>query len=446
MPFSSVSSPDTSYMDDETSLMGPAYRAAAFVCLLGVFLRIFISGPVLGLLGIDIYVGMTKSIFTYVNIGSYFIYLSFFLLILDQGDPLARSVDFYRQHRAFFFFAAINILVFFYWGVRKPDGFGLMIDTHIPIPLSAIVLSHAPRSYCRNAIKLLVSFGVTNAVIGIIEAFGKFRIFTFDPKWVVMQEDYFRASAFLGHPLDNAVFTSIILFTVLFLKGRPLLKAFAIAVLVTGLVAFGGRTALAFSVFGLVTYGFYSLKESFRRFSLVKLFFVLALATVAPMLLIGGLYLALTSSMGERFLALHSLSDSSAEARTVVLEAFDYMTRTEFFFGIGGDRITDIIYRVGGKDLMSDIENPWVLLMIQFGAVFFMIWLAGLLVFVLELMSKKPFILRLLIVIYFVVASAFNSFGRKDFLFLVMVMSVICAARGFEIKQNVDRSVSEGSA
>jgi len=426
--------------------MGPAHRTAGFVCLLGVFLRIFISGPVLGLFGIDIYVAMTKNIITYVNLGSYFIYLSFFLLLVERADPLARSVQLYREHRAFFFMAAINVLIFLYWGLRKPDGFGLMVDTHIPLPLAAIVLSYAPRSYCRQAIKLLVSFGVINALLGIAEAIGKFRIFDFDPQWVVMQEEYFRASAFLGHPLDNAVFTSIVLFTVLFLKGRPVLKIGTVAILITSLVAFGGRTALAFSVFGVVLYGLYSLKESFHRLSLLKFFFVMALALIAPMLLLGGLYLALTSSIGERFLALHSLSDSSAEARTVVLQAFDYMTRTEFIFGIGGDRIGDIIFMIGGRDLMSDIENPWVLLLIQFGLIFFMIWLVGLFVFVRALIRDKPFALGLLVVIYFIVASAFNSFGRRDSLFLVMIMAVICASRGFELKQNQERSVSGGSA
>ena len=75
----------------------------------------------------------------------------------------------------------IDTLALAYMTLRSGlPGLAFIIDTHISAALCAIVLSHAPETLCRKAIALLIVAALANGVIGMAEALGKFRIFTFD--------------------------------------------------------------------------------------------------------------------------------------------------------------------------------------------------------------------------------------------------------------------------
>lgn len=407
------------------------HPAAALVCLFGLFLRLVVSDPIQGLLGIDTVNRENASFLTNIHFSNYFIFLSFLILLFDQGKPLRQLANVYREHKAFVNLFLFTVLLFFYWILRGPQGVSLLIDTHLPLPLTAIVLSYAPRSYCKNALRFLALFAIMNSLMGITESLGRFRFFTFNPDWPVLKEDYFRASAWLGHPLNNAVFTAVTFSVLLTLKFNPILKSAATALLLISLVAFGGRTALSLSILTLTLFSLSSARQAFRNMTLLKLFAFAAIGLLGPILVFGVLYLALTSGMGERLMALRSFTDASAEARFVAFRAFDYLTRTDLLFGISSAEVDTITRRISVNFFMSDIENPWVLMLMQLGVVFFAVWLLLTTAFVRELMRGQTFILRLGILTYFVLASAFNSFGRKDFIYMLMVASVVCVARGF---------------
>ena len=130
-----------------------------------------------------------------------------------------------------------------------------MLETHLLPPICAIVLSYAPLSYCRRATYFFIFFATINSSIGIVESIWKFRIFTFDPSWAVNQEPSFRASALIGHPLNNAMFTNIAIFVMLATPMPKLLRSGILAILLVSLVSFGGRIGLLYGVLGTLFYG-----------------------------------------------------------------------------------------------------------------------------------------------------------------------------------------------
>jgi hypothetical protein len=272
-------------------------------------------------------------------------------------------------------------------------------------------------------------------MVGIAEGIGKFRIFSFDPNWVVMNERQFRASAFLGHPLSNAMFTSVALFVLMGIRLHPLLKAGLLAVFLSSLVAFGGRGGLGFSVIGLIPIGLAEARDFLSRgnATMPRLFLVLLAAIAIPVAVLGGLYFLITSDIGARLLAFSSMQDDSAQGRWLAFKVFDYMTDEEMLCGIGAERIEDLTYRMGLHLPVSDIENPWVLMLVHLGAIMFPIWLAFTLAFISRLTLGQPLGLQLAVLTYFITASTSNSFGRKDSNYAIMVCAVVAASRSLAL-------------
>jgi hypothetical protein len=325
-----------------------------------------------------------------------------------------------------------DMLALAYMALRSgAAGLAFLIDTHISAVIGAIVLSHAPKPLCRKAVSLLVIAAFANGVAGIAEASGKFRIFTFDPDWPVLHEAYFRASAFIGHPLDNAIFTVVALFVLLVTDYPLILKALVAAILLAALAAFGGRAALACSVFGLLMLACASLWKIpvHQRITLPQLCMVAGAGLAMPLFMAAIAWLAVHGGMGERLAASATGWDGSADARRLALSAFDYMKPEEIWFGVPGSRIMDIVYRMNLKVPLAEIENPWILMCMSLGAIVFPFWLMATLAFIYRLMKKQPLALRFAVLSYFLIASTANSFGRKDANYLIMASAAICAGR-----------------
>ena len=413
------------------SLLGKSSPAAGLLCLTGFFLHIILSDPLLNSIGIR-HSDEGGHFYERLHPGTVLIFMSFFILLVGRGGVIRRFCTIARQHTAFAVLLVLTALLTVYMALRSgASGITFMVDTHLTPPICAIVLCYTPLSYCRKALYGFIMLAVVNSCVGIAESIGRFRIFTFDPDWVVLHEAQFRASAFLGHPLNNAMFTSAALFVALALRIRVAIKGIIAAVFLTSLVAFGGRGGLAFSVVACLAYFLItSLAALYRgRLTLAQVFLLLAALVAVPAVVLGGGYLLVTSSMGERIATHARLDDESAEGRHLALLAFDYLRGGEMVFGVSQDRIKDITYRLHLAVPLSDIENPWILMFMTLGGLMFPFWLAATLGFIWRLMRGQPWALKLAVLSYFLVASTSNSFGRKDSTYLIMVSAVICAAR-----------------
>jgi hypothetical protein len=420
---------------DDDSPLGGSHRLAALLCLLGFFLLVVLSQPLLNSLGLLSTDKLGGNPLTKVHPGSMVIILSFLVLLNDGGRMTLRAAQLFCKFPIYMSLVAVYLLLIAYWVIRGPVGVGLLLDTHIVAPMCAIILSCAPRRYCRNGVYLFILLATLNSMVGIAEAIGKFRIFPFDPQWSVMNEQHFRASAFLGHPLSNAMFTSVALFVVTGIRLQPLLKAGLLAVFLASLVAFGGRGALGFTVIGLIPIGLGAARNALSspKLTIPNIFLLLLAFLVIPVVVLGGLYLLINSDIGARIHAFSDMQDESAQGRWLAFKVFDYMSIEQIIFGMGSDQIVDVAHRMGLYLPMSDIENPWVLMLMSLGALMFPIWLLFTLAFICRLMRGQPLGLQLAVLAYFVTASTSNSFGRKDADYAIMVCAVIAASRSLAL-------------
>ncbi|MDR3448282.1 MAG: VpsF family polysaccharide biosynthesis protein [Alphaproteobacteria bacterium] len=413
----------------ERSLAGEVYPVAVIVCAIGFFLRILLSGPVLNIIGIP-YGSEDAPTIGKIHPGTYFIIASLLVLILSRGNPLDGLLRVARRQTAFFIFLAIYVLIIFYWALRNPEGIGVLIDTHIVIPICAIVFSYATLRQCRMIVYSYAGIAIVNSVIGIFESLTHIRIFPFDPSWEVLQQDYFRASALLGHPLTNACFTAVSLFIVMGLRLRPGLKAFAFVVMLVSLVGFGSRSALGFAAMGLVVLGLIGIRKSFlsKNMTVMRLMLIVLGVMLIPALCVALIYAAMHSEMGARLMAYDSLHDESATARLVALHVIDFMSPHDLLFGMSSDQITAISSQEGLAN-PADIENPWILMFMFLGIFMFTLWFLGLAGFVWRLMAGSSPALQLAIIEYFCIASTSNSFARKDPILIFLGGIVVCVNR-----------------
>lgn len=403
---------------------------AGVLCATGLFLHIILPDPLLNSLGFH-YSGEYGEFYEKIHPGTFLIFISLFTLLLRDGKPFTQLFSIYRQNQAFLILLLVCSLSFIYMALRGGiNGLAFIIETHINAAICAVVLSHAPAVLCRRIVNMLVITALINGITGIIESLGKFRIFEFDEQWPVLHEQYFRASAFIGHPLDNATFTAIILFVALSSCYSELKKSFITFILVASLAAFGGRAALVCSVAGLLTLGIYYLwkKLTDRQITLTQLFLILGTGLAIPLCLAAIIYLAIDSGIGER-IAESIQWDSSADTRRLAFTAFSYMADAELWLGVSPERIMDIVYRMNLDMPLADIENPWIIMLMGLGLAVFPFWLAATTGFLCSLVKNKPFAFKIVVLVYIAIATTYNSFGRKDANYAIMAGAVICAAR-----------------
>ena len=390
------------------------------LCLFGLFIHILLSDPLLGALGFH-YSGETGSFYEKIHPGTWFIAAGFAALLLQRSNPLQELYVLGREQTASLALLIVCMVCFMYIVARSGvGGSTFMIETHMLPPICVLILCTTPAPLCRRALHLFIAIALLNSGIGIAEAVGKFRLFTFDPHWTVLHETYFRSSALLGHPLNNAMFTAIALCVVLAMDYRGWLKALLTVLMLVSLVAFGGRAALLFSTIAVLLRGASMLRRNMLSHKLMLL--------TAPILLIGGLVVVIQSPIGAR-IAAHGLWDASAHSRFLAPIVLDFMKPEEMIFGVSMDRIMEITARVNQVVPISYIENPWLLMFMALGAVMFPLWLAATLAFARRLLRGQSLAGQLTVWAYFITASTSNSFGRKDSVYLIMACVVTCLAQ-----------------
>jgi len=396
-------------------------------------LHIILSDPLLNSLGFN-YSGEEGKFYEKLHPGSILIIIAFFIFLFISSSPIDKIITISRTNKAAIKLLFICTIAFFYMGLRSGfAGLAFIIDTHICGVICAIILQDAQKKYsgqkyCRKALNLFTLLAVTNSIIAIFEAIYQVRIFEFPADWLVLKEENFRSSAFLGHPLNNAIFTCVALFVMLVSNYNNILKTFFGVIFIISLLAFGGRAALLFAISGSIFLIIINAKEKIRsqKLSLDKMLLSLALYLSATLAIIFLLYYAISQGFGERIFS-HLTWDASANTRILAFKTLDYMTIEEIFIGISAARIMEIAYRINLIYPLADIENPWLLMFMELGGVMFLFWFAAMLNFIKSLLKNKNIALKIAIYSYLIIASTANSFGRKDSVYIIMICAIICA-------------------
>lgn len=252
----------------------------------------------------------------------------------------------------------------------------------------------------------------------------------------------FRALALDHDPLNGAMATMTGVFLALAMTRHAGARAFLVATLMLGLLAFGGRAALAVTVTTLLALGTGALirRAALRRLGLRTV--VPILATVVFAALAAWLVLAGTP-LGERIL-MHLSVDDSAAARAVQWRALGLLDQRQWLLGSSIEQVRQIEFTLGLDAPFADIEDFWLAGFVSLGAVGFAFFLTGMVPFLVWLWRSAPFWGRCMLACGMVVASASNTLARKSDL-LVLLVACVLASAGFAAERAMARPVQRST-
>jgi hypothetical protein len=322
------------------------------------------------------------------------------------------------------------------------SGSAVLPETFWSAGMLALLLESATPKQRRTLAVILMSVVLVNILIGLHETLTQTNWFPliFDPdadpdkmNAMAATTDEFRAHAFYSHPLTASLITGMGFF-LLYAMRLPMLHSAAIfGALLIGLLEFGGRAALGVTLIVSVSTGVVMFFSGIIRRNLKLEFAVMMIGAALAVPLLLAIIVTQTDIGGRIMNTLYF--DSSAQARTTQFEVFRYLSMRNWLFGISQVDLANLKYQIGlgGKD--TDIENCWILLLFQFGAIGYSVFLFVLGAFTYHLckFARSPFG-WLLTFMTLVVDSGSNSLGVKtaDLFFQVAFLVAISGYAGYE--------------
>lgn len=400
-------------------LTGPAWLTGA-----GILVSLLVSPNLLVSLDIP-YAVQGGPFVVKIHPGTWLIGFAFLGFLLRHGNPVGALFEAYRRQSAATLFA-VTIVVMLVYSVASygASGAAFLIDALLRPALAAILLDNIHPMGRRRIYHLLIAALAVNAVIGLFESALQIRIVPYMRGNVLMTEDHFRATALVGHPLSNALLTLLALLGLLPLRefdGRArilLLALFALA-----LLAFGSRTGLALAVvFGMLHWA----TGLWRGSAAMPRFLSLAWMKQLPVVLaaIGGLIIAVQSHFGERIFATFYF-DSSAAARILVLRIPTLLSQSEWWVGMSPHKIDMILYYMKRTTTLTDIENNWILFLMQFGLPLTAMFTVMFFLFLNALRRSRKSDTTMLVLAFLIFAVSNNTMASKSSDFVVSVALIL---------------------
>jgi hypothetical protein len=363
-----------------------------------------------------------------VHPGSYFIFTAFAILLLSE-NPVT---FFYRLAGALpahvvYLVAVIGLIV--YTLVRfGTAGASFMIDLHLVPVFVAILLARFPTRLMANLFLATILLMTLNAGIGIVEYLFHARLTPYLVDGKRVQEAYFRSTALLGHPLQNALITAVAMLALPAARDRRMLFAICGLLMAFSLIAFGGRSALAVAL-GLLALSMpvWIVRRLARRDYSYQQFVG---GTMAAIFLAGSAIIAFTT-LGQGTRVLSGLRwDESANTRIIGLRILDMVSPSDIVFGIGQQGILERSERLSSYYGIIGLENSWLLLMLIFGVVGLIVFLTALLALLREVLIGAPAPAYLAALGYLLIASTNNTLAAKDSS-LIQLIILLYGARAY---------------
>lgn len=297
------------------------------------------------------------------------------------------------------------------------SGVANMANTMFVAPLAVMLVFYLDEERRERLTALIIGFVTVNAVIAICERAAGVNLFVFPEMGGV---EYFRATALMGHPLENAFVTSSVIFLVPAMPWSTLRKFVVLAIMVAGILAFGARSSFATTlILGSLAFVFFASRALLRGEMRVS---TLAAAPWIGLVVLGaGSALTLGTSFGERIVQLAKI-DASAQARIDVFKLFDYLSTSDLIYGVDFAEINFLLKTY--KDV-AIIENCWIGLLLMLGAILFANFAVSLLVFLRSLARGRGALAFFAVVSFLLVASTSNSLRTQTASLLIFAVALI---------------------
>jgi hypothetical protein len=417
-------------------LPAPVLLGIAAVC---VYLTV--SSNLLFRLGIP-YAQTGGSYVVKLHPGTWLLLAAVALHLLRARLPLRTAWDCTTQRPALAAYLALLVLCIVFGAlVTQSDILIVFIESFMPAALLSIVLTDASPCARRLLGRAMLAAFAANVALVLAEAVLQRHLI---PVWLgddpfVDPPGEFRGAALYDHPLTGSAMTLIGVFLVLGTPRAAWLRAPLLLWLLVGLLAFGGRTALAVTLAALTCWGAARLLHRLlaRRLRLAELAAALAACTIGPLLF--AILLAATS-IGER-IAARFYWDDSARARGVQWRMLDQLDAGDWLFGMRHARFEQLVAQLGLTWHFSDVENFWLWMFLDLGLLGFAIFLPALVIFLAAEWRRATPAGRIMLLALLVVASTSNSLARKSSLLTVAIAAAAAMPRTAATARVVPRPV-----
>ncbi len=310
------------------------------------------------------------------------------------------------------------------------SGSAATVNSFVPAMLMAFILQNS-RDEERAAFAKLVMYLVTfNAAMCVGENVFEIQLIPvhFGDTLAVAEPGEFRGFALYDHPLDGAMMTMIGIFVTLATQRDGLRTRVCLGIMFLGLIAFGGRTALFVTTPILIVASIgYGLREVLLKPA--KLQTILQVSAAAVLIPASMLSVFFLTNIGQRILNRLYFDDSS-EARLAIFKFLPQMTSHDVFYGIPFDRLAKMVWQVGLDIPFGDIENFWILELVNMGAIAYVFWLVSFGTILLWGYRTANGWGKVLLVSVVLVASSSNSIARKSNVLNALFPTVIATMAG----------------
>lgn len=374
---------------------------------------------------------------------TYLTALLFLVIAFRDGNPLASMIGAFGRDIRVSLFLFAWLVVFMHGIINQQLPAAGLIDTFLlPMLLLVIFAKLQPATKDTMARLIHIAFAM-NAVLGLGEFLTGFRLTPYTAGDVLITDDW-RSTAFLGHPLGNALMTGCYA-TILLLGGGSHLQGgkrlAMIGLQFAAMVAFGGRASLVI----LVLFGIIALIRVILIFLTghrIQLKHLTQLAIAIPLMLaaIGILY---DLGFFDKFILRFVEDKGSAEARIVMFELFQGFTLPELLFGPPQAHLG---YLVRVYRLEFGIESLWVAFSLYYGILPAILFFTGLLFFVQALMARCAPRGWVIVGYFFLINSTFLGIAGKTISFanLCLVLILLLPRRATRLADEPHRPYQAG--
>ncbi|HHN67479.1 MAG TPA: hypothetical protein ENK15_05515 [Thermopetrobacter sp.] len=386
----------------------PGTPLFSVLLLLNVVLLFAVSNLLLGRLGIR-YEVAGGALWEKIHPATWLALLTLALAMFARPGPVVWLNTLVARYQPLLIFAFGWLVLFWHAVIDLKLPFTPLIDTFVLPMVLVVLLAAARESVLKRAALLIHVLMGANAALGLFEAATGWH---FTPLIIgdLVQTDDWRATALLGHPLNNAGVTALYLLALATGGGRDIPRGALIGLFALNLAAmnvFGGRVAFVLllallAVIGLMRFG---RVLAGRPVSLSAAALTLA---AAPLLVIAvlGLYEA---GFFERFAQRFVDDAGSARARLIMLELFRHLPARAVLLGPDAERIADLMRREG----LIGLESFWVAFVLTYGLAVSLVFFAGLGALLFHLARLARPVAWWLVVFFLLEASTSVSISAK---------------------------------
>ena len=330
------------------------------------------------------------------------------------------------------FWAAISLMLACVAGVflnviRGNGGVTFVVDSLFVAPVSLFAIANLSIRQQSLIGHILIAIILMNGGVSIVEMMLHRQILPevhADVGYFGI-DNIFRPKGLFGHPLATGVIATAAMPTIFILVRDFLWKWIFVILMAVSVAIAQARVATIASALILVMLAVLSLNKDIKSGVVSARTVVVALTFSA--LIIPAIIWALYSTGRFERLLMGTNDDNSAAARVVIYDIFNFMTPSEFYWGMHIDRAT----MLANSFLHIDsFESVVVVFVLAFGVYFTIVFIPLIYYFVISISLGSSLYVKVSVIIYLILASTNNALATAGpDLTIVTALAFIAAVR-----------------